>query len=86
MQSFDAELNAQTEKYNQLKKHSKEMALQIDNLKISKEQQALKLKEQVKISGELETQIDSMTRKIEEKEAELTRQKSAVGQLRHCDP
>merc|ERR1719336_1569920 len=70
MQSYDAELTSQTEKYNQLKKHSTEMALQIDNLKISKEQQALKLKEQVKQCGELEAQIDSLSRKLEEKDAE----------------
>ena len=78
MQSYDAELTSQTEKYNQLKKHSKEMALQIDNLKISKEQQALKLKEQVKQCGELEAQIDSLSRKLEEKDAEVSKQKTAM--------
>ena len=53
-QTLDAELNNKIERYNLLKKHSQELAIQIDNVKISKEQQALKNKEQIKAAAELE--------------------------------
>lgn len=54
----------------------------IDNLKISKEQQALKNKEQVKAVAELESQIESLNRKFEDKDTEITKLKSQISQLR----
>ena len=54
----------------------------IDNLKISKEQQALKNKEQVKAVAELESQIESLNRKFEDKDTEITKLKSQTSQLR----
>ena len=82
MQALDTELNNKTERYNQLKKHSQELAIQIDNLKISKESQALKNKEQMKAAAELEAQIESLTRKLEVKDNEISKQKNQMNQLR----
>lgn len=82
LSSIHAELDDKTERYNQLKKHSQELAIQNDNLKISKETQALKNKEQIKAATELEVQIDSLTRKLEGKDAEMAKQKNQMSKLR----
>ena len=52
--------------------------MQIDNLKISKEQLALTNKEQTKTQTELEGQIDSYTQKLDEKSAELHKTKAMI--------
>jgi len=83
MQALDAELATASDKHARLKKHSQELALQIDNLKISKEQQALKIKEHLKVVAELEAQAEALQHKLAEKDAELAKVKSSNNSLKN---
>ena len=71
--TLENELIQQSEKYAKLKKSSQQLQYQIDNLKISKEQQTLSHQEKLKEYQDIESELEHVKKVVHEKDIALTK-------------